>query len=296
MAGLMGIGRKKKAYADDAGAKSAQLKHLMAKSRAELKARSDAENDSSMGTVTGAVGPFAIDKGYDYAVEEGLLGSKAAPTGADPMTGEITATADDLIPTPDVGLKGAGANTANTTVNPAIAQAVPTPLTPVDPSLAFTSQAPGQLGAKGLEAGTSQLNSVIGTEVGKQALTQTGTQLGAQAGTQLGAQAGTQLGAQAATQAAVPVATSVAVPAASAAATGAAGLGAGLGGAAGSIGGKALAAEFTDDPTIQGVASVGGGAAGGAAAGAAIGAAGGPIGAGVGAIIGVIGGLVGAFA
>jgi hypothetical protein len=237
-------------------------------------ARRDAENDNTVGTVAGAVGPFALDKGYDYAVEEGLLGSKAA-VGADAMTGEVTATANDLIPTPDVGLKGAGANTANTTVNPAIAQSVPTPLTPVDPSLTFTSQAPGHIGAKGLEAGTSQLNSVVGTEVGKQALTQTGTQLG--------------------NQAAVPVATSAAAAPASAAATGVAGLGAGLGGAAGAYGAKTLAANYTDDPTLQGVASVGGGALGGAAAGAAIGSAGGPIGAPIGAIIGAIGGLLGAF-
>jgi hypothetical protein len=275
MAGLMGIGRKKKAYADDAGAKSAQLKHLMAKSRAELMAREDAEQSNSAGTVAGAVAPFAIDKGMEYAGEEGLMGSNSAATTVTPkdaapvgQNGHITPTGEEFVPTSDIAMNQA---VPKDVVGGAIPKSVPVPGAPVPvpgaslmpmPAVAggetIAAGGGAGLGASGQAAGTQALNGALTTEVGKQAVTQSA------------APAGASVGASAAGS-----------------------LGVGLAGTAGAIGGKMLVSDVigSDDKVAQGAGSVGGGALAGAAAGSVVPG----IGTAIGAAIGGIAGLLGAF-
>lgn len=286
---------------------STNIRHRMAEAKAKYDAETDASKDRSKGTMAGAVGPFALDKGYDVlmadeAVEEGLasLGpqnqnmappvSQRLPDGSTNYTGtgqefnpvgngayQQSVPKSAITPTFDAAVGGGGSAATAAAGGPGVGTLSASQvdkLMPVGNTLAGSGSttvglggANSALGATGAKAGTDALNTALTTNIGKEAVTGVVT----------------------------PVAGAGAAAPAGALATGAAGLGAGLGGAAGAYGGKALAAEFTDDPTIQGVASVGGGALGGAAAGAAIGSAGGPIGAPIGAIIGAIGGLLGAF-
>ena len=287
---------------------STTIRHQMAAAKAKYDAETDASKDKSMGTVGGAVGPFALDKGYDAlmadeAAKEGLAGVKdygapvqsynaqgipnqLTPKGAEfntPITSEASVfnaanhgAVDGAVGGTVGGTVGGGSTVG--TITPAVVNPGP-PVSVFNPA---SVTGPGSVSSmtEGALAGSAK-----------------GGSIGVIEGTGTGMVTGLEgVGTGMASNTVTPVA-GAATPAAGAGAlaTGAAGLGAGLGGAAGAYGGKALAAEFTDDPTIQGVASVGGGALGGAAAGAAIGSAGGPIGAPIGAIIGAIGGLLGAF-
>ena len=285
---------------------SGVLLDRMRAAEAEEYYRDQADQDRSMGTMAGAVGPFALDKGYDA-----LVGDEAAKEGLSnmgPQNPNMAPPVKQHLPDGSTNYTGTGQE-FNAVRGPSYDQAVPKDVIarPVDAAIGGGGPVVGSgPGVGNITAGQadkllpiSNMSSTLTPATGNVGLGAAGganSALGA-AGTDA---ATTALNTAITTQvpgAVAPVAGAVAPAAAPAGAlaTGAAGLGAGLGGAAGAYGGKALAAEFTDDPTIQGVASVGGGALGGAAAGAAIGSAGGPIGAPIGAIIGAIGGLLGAF-
>jgi hypothetical protein len=285
---------------------STTIRHQMAAAKAKYDAETDASKDRSKGTMAGAVGPFALDKGYDY-----LAGDEAAKEGLaslGPQNPNMAPPVSQRLPDGSTNYTGTGQE-FNAVRGPSYDQAVPkSAITPTfDAAVGGGGSAATAAGGPGVGTlSASQVDKLIpvgntlagsgSTTVGLGGANSALGVTGAKAGTDaLNTALTTNIGKEAVTGVVTPVAGAGAAAPAGALATGAAGLGAGLGGAAGAYGGKALAAEFTDDPTIQGVASVGGGALGGAAAGAAIGSAGGPIGAPIGAIIGAIGGLLGAF-
>jgi hypothetical protein len=276
MAGLIGIGRKKKAFADEANAKSTALKHKMAKSRAELAAQDYANEQQTKGTVVGAVGPVAGMAAYDYAKEEGLLGAEAA-VGEAPVN----------------GLDYSNMTTDKSAIEGAMHQAdYGTGAIPqgVDPSVATQGHSYAQ-SKQGLEAamraqdGASAHYTPHVVTPAKDAAVATAAPA---KGTAVGATASAP--ASGVTPTAIPAGQAAVGPAGAApAASGAATAGVGLVGAAGAFGGKALASEVSDDPVVQGVGSVGGGVAAGAAAGAMVGGVGAPIGAAIGGIAGLLG-------
>jgi hypothetical protein len=268
MAGLIGIGRKKKAFADEASAKSTALKHKMAKSRAELAAQDYANEQQTKGTVVGAVGPIAGMAAYDYAKEEGLLGAETA-VGEAPVNGldysNMTTDKSAIEGAMHQGDGGALTSTSGTSTKAGLSYQAGQNS---GAEVATTLNAPGAPSVGATVAPVPPPG--VGTDlVAQQAALQSG---GTQTATNV-------VSGQAA------VGPAGAAPAASGLAT----AGVGLVGAAGAFGGKALASEVSDDPVVPGVGSVGGGVAAGAAAGAMVGGVGAPIGAAIGGIAGLLG-------
>jgi hypothetical protein len=308
MAGLIGQGRKKREFANRAQQKSLELKNKIAKTKAELEARRDAENDATKGELLG----MAAQPAMDYAGAEGaaVLTGTSGPGLSSVESWKMGLDRDYAIPkgglaesaTGDVGLAPKDFNSsyqsagvgegqvgrAPTDFNAANVQGMtgPEPTVTIGVEDEVVNVVPGADSAAvntvpGVDStvtssgavpppatGAENLASVIGDQ-GSSKLASTG-----------GAEAAKQLTAETAKQGVNATGTAVGTGASAAV---------GLAGAAGGYGAGALADELGASEPVKAVSQV----AGGALAGAAMGSVVPGVGTAVGAAIGGIGQLLG---